>query len=60
MVLNIPPKHAYRRQRLLNRAKTAEHLRESGYVRPEYREPFVDPRKTNGKPNVIYKDWRDN
>lgn len=56
-VLSLPPVYAYDRQRLLNAKETANHLRESGYVPPNQRQPFEQSRTSNGRPTKIYKAW---
>lgn len=56
-VLSLPPIYAYDRQRLLNAKETQHHLRESGFIPPNQREPFEQPRNSNGRPTKIYKAW---
>lgn len=57
LVLGLPPKYAYDRQRLLNLHDTARHLRECGYVPPNQRAQEEQPRSGNNKPTKIYKNW---
>lgn len=58
LVLGLPPKYAYDRQRLLNHKDTDRHLKESGYVPPNQREGFAAPITSDKrKPTKVYKSW---
>ena len=58
LVLGLPPKYAYDRQRLLNINDTQKHLRESGYVPPNQREGFASPKTSDkGRSTKVYKSW---
>ncbi len=58
LVLGLPPRYAYDRQRLLNMQDTARHLKESGYIPPSHREGFEAPKTSDkGKPTKVYKSW---
>jgi hypothetical protein len=59
LVLGLPPKYAYDRQRLLNTKDTARHLQECGYIHPKDRVGEEAPRTSGGKPTRIYKNWSD-
>lgn len=59
LVLGIPPRYAYDRQRLLNKKDTERHLRESGFIPPNQRIHDEPPRSGNNKPTKLYKNWGD-
>jgi len=58
LVLGLPPKYAYDRQRILNIRDTSRNLKDLGYVPNNQREGFP-PIKSSDKyrPTKIYKNW---
>ncbi len=59
LVLGLPPKYAYDRQRLLNATDTERHLRESGFIPHSQRVQNEPQRSGNNKPTKLYKTWGD-
>lgn len=61
LVLGLPPKYAYDRQRILNKKETVKHLKEAGYVPYSEREGFDDLKTSDKiKPTRMYKNWVNN
>lgn len=61
MVLALSVQDAYARMRFLAKCDQDEYLKEVGYVPPNQRDGFASSitsdRKTNGRPQPIYKNW---
>mgnify|MGYP001577519813 CR=1 FL=1 len=60
LVLGLPQKYAYDRQRLLHMKDTVRHLKEVGYIPPGEREGCEVPKTSDrrgGGPEKVYKNW---
>lgn len=57
----LPPVYVMERNKFLNMRDQSEWLKKQGYVPPREREGFASPkdsdRKTQGRPQPIYKNW---
>lgn len=57
LVLALPSKYVYDRQRLLIKDHTARYLRECGYIPHEKRGIVDNARSGKNKPYKVYKNW---